>query len=453
MSFEWALEPVSEEAPCGPNLDRTDDPDFLDYYFDALGRLPERYVIPGMETDSGKRTEDRIFDPKTIDIKVETERVHGLLERSRDIRLLTLQAQFDCLAGRTESMADAIETIANLLDAFGDAVHPAIEDDAAERRDVLAELAQPITIVTGLRYMGLTGGAEVTLRKLQVADGEFAPHTGEENLSSSAMRDALGSASNRQKVDAVHAALLRMTEALRRIVSYCRTQDRAPFAPSYEPTFKVLDEMRAAITAARPDLRGAEADFAPSPEPSAQGGAEQSEAPNEQPGTSEETSAPLQSSSSVSITNHNAARQALIACEAYFQTYEPSSAALLLVRQARHLIGKPLVAAMEALLPEDCGKALVSFGPQTGFVIPAQRLKSLSEDNLPIPSLSEDEANMGPPPQVERSSDVAGILRAVEEFFRNHDKSSPVPILLQRARTYLDKDFQTLIDELIPPRQ
>ncbi len=53
-------------------------------------------------------------------------------------------------------------------------------------------------------------------------------------------------------------------------------------------------------------------------------------------------------------------------------------------------------------------------------------------------------------PQITNPTEVAAAVRGVEEFFRRQEKSSPVPLLLQRARSYLDKDFQSLVDELIP---
>ncbi len=440
MSYDWALAPVSEDAPCGPNLDATDDPDFVEYYFDAVGRLPERYVVPGMETEGGKRTEDRIFDPKSIEIEAETARIRALLERSRDIRLLVLQAQFDCLAGRPGPMADAVETIADLIDLFGDAVHPDVSGGAADRRDALAELAQPIAILTGLRYMGLSGGTDVTFRKIQVAEGRFTPHEGEADLSLQAMRDQLGSATSRQKVDATHAALGRIGEALRRITAACKGHPSAGFAPGLDPTLKLIDEIRAEITAARPDLRGAEADIAPAETPAPQA-AEPGAAPSPAEAPAPQTA----------YSSHAEARQALLACESYFQAQEPSSAALLLVRQARQLIGQPLVKALETLLPEDCGKAIVAFGPQTGFAIPAQRLKALSDDALPLQTPETTPAT--PMQPVKSGAEAVSVMRSVEDFFRTREKSSPVPLLLQRARSYMDKDFQALVDELIPRRQ
>jgi type VI secretion system protein ImpA len=202
--------------------------------------------------------------------------------------------------------------------------------------------------------------------------------------------------------------------------------------------------MRAIITDGRPDLLGAEADMGV-PEP-------QAEAPvaSADGGPAPSAAAAIVDIPAGLFESHAEARQALIACEVYFRTKEPSSAALLLITQSRLLIGMPLIDAMEILLPEQASRAIVSFGPQTGFALSIARLKALSGESPGSAPIPPDTQEAGPPPTVTNASEAAAVLRGVEEFFRRHERSSPVPMLLQRARTYLEKDFQALIDELIP---
>lgn len=64
MKLEWLTDPVDLDPPCGPDLEKQDDAAFVDYYFEAEGRLPERYFTPGLAQDG---SEDRFFDPKSID--------------------------------------------------------------------------------------------------------------------------------------------------------------------------------------------------------------------------------------------------------------------------------------------------------------------------------------------------------------------------------------------------
>lgn len=434
MKTDWLLTPVADALPCGPDLDSTDDAEFLDYYYDALGRIPEKYIKPGMEGDKGRITEDWVFDPKSINIKGETAKIEALLERTRDIRLMTLWAQFECLAGRPDGLARALDGLAAMMEVYGDALHPVLDGNTTARREALQELTQPISMITGLRTMGLVGSATVTLRKLQVADGRFSPHSGELDLSSQALRSSLAGAENRKAVDDMLGFAVHMTESLHRIAAAC-SMGSTPFSPNFNPTLEVLDELRSEIVAARPDLRALDADVPVVDAPSTDEGANDAPAPRAQ----------------TQLKNHAEARQALIACEMYFERNEPSSASLLLIRQSRQLIGQPLIAALEALLPDQCGTASIAFAPQTGFVIPAARLKALSDEglpsNVPAPDAPDDVAD---PPVIGNTSDVGGVLRVVEDFFHARERSSPVPILLQRARAYLDKNFQEIVDELIP---
>jgi len=51
---------------------------------------------------------------------------------------------------------------------------------------------------------------------------------------------------------------------------------------------------------------------------------------------------------------------------------------------------------------------------------------------------------------VDSRADVAGHLSALEEFYRAREPASPIPVLLFRARTYLEKDFSSIVTEIIP---
>ena len=176
--------PLSDDLPCGPDLNASFDPAYEEYYFGALGRLPGFYMQPGVERPDGSRSPDRLFDPKDVEHRSETQQIDALLERSRDLRLLVLQAQWDALAGNRRALRDTIEVMATLLESYPDAVHPMLEDGPSERRDAVNDLNQAVTIVQPLMFMGLTGTTEVTLRKLRVAKGK-APRLSTRPISTS----------------------------------------------------------------------------------------------------------------------------------------------------------------------------------------------------------------------------------------------------------------------------
>jgi len=443
MKLDALLTPVSEETPCGPDLNAEMDPEFDEYYFGALGRLPGFFYQPGVDRPDGSRSPERIFDGSSVDHAAEAKAIESLLARSRDIRLLVLRAQWEALAGRITPMADAVEGIAALLETFPEAVHPTLADGAAERRDAVADLNQPIMIVQPLMFLSLTGTGEVSMRKIRVANGQGTAMPDEQDLTPGAMSDALADASNRKRVDETHAALLKLTDCFVRIDNVCKTSAQAPFSPSLADVKQIVSEMLDAITAARPDLRGADV---------------QSTAPVEELAVADDDApdAPVVAAAaaagpSPSVNSHAHAKAILEACEHYYRRSEPSSAALLLVTQARLLIGKPLIEALETLLPAQAGQAIVDFGPQTGFALNIDRLRTLtgSAPEGPVPEAAPAPAPdpVAPPGT---GADAANAMRSVEDYFRRAEKSSPVPILLQRARSYLEKDFQSLIDELIP---
>jgi len=203
------------------------------------------------------------------------------------------------------------------------------------------------------------------------------------------------------------------------------------------------------------------------------------------------------------VTSHAAAIAALKAAEAYFARLEPSSPAMILIHQARLLVGRPLVEALEALLPEPSAHATLRFDSGFSFSLDITRMKLVTDDmlaNFSAPSDddsgressaeppaeetsepsdtaadgSEEASNASPGvgsvpalahPQAIIAFDTKGVpsftvasrqeasqlLSGVEGFFRLVEPSSPVTVLLARARTYIGKDFAAILNELLPP--
>jgi type VI secretion system protein ImpA len=46
--------------------------------------------------------------------------------------------------------------------------------------------------------------------------------------------------------------------------------------------------------------------------------------------------------------------------------------------------------------------------------------------------------------------DVVSALEAICRFYRTHEPSSPIPLLLERARRLVDKSFVELVEDLTP---
>ncbi|MFQ6551460.1 ImpA family type VI secretion system protein [Aestuariibius insulae] len=451
MQLDFLTDPVTPEAPCGPDLEATDHDGFLDYYFEAEARMPERYFTPGIRDGKGEGSTDVLFDPSSVDLKAEKAAILGLLQESRDLRLLSLLARFSVLAGDLAGFAEALTGMADLIEAFPQEAHPSTEDGPSDRRSALEDLAGIVTVVMPLQYADLAPPSQATLRRYMVGNAEVTPREGEDELSTSDVLSALGDPGAASRVETVHGQLVAARDALARIRSACLGDASQPFNVTLDPAADTLERMLTVIQQARSDLTSdaPAVPAAPDPEPETPVSTgendlpETPKAPVEAPASQPAPSSP----GSVGIESQAAAKATLEAIEGYFAAHDPASAALLLVTQARLLIGKPLVEALDTLLPDKAGRAIIDFGPQTGFALPMDRLRMLSGAG---PSQTDAEGAPATPPVIERRADLAMHLRGVEDFFRQTQPASPLPLLLTRARTYLDKDFQSLLSELLP---
>lgn len=447
MTLEWLKDPVSDDAPCGADLESTDDGPFLDYYFEAESRLPERYYVPPVESGGEVVKAAELFDRKSVDLKAETAEITKLLERTRDLRLLSLLVRWAILAGRLPEFAQALEATAEVIETFPDDVHPT---ETSDRRGALEELSNNVSMIFPLQYAELAGPGEVSLRRHLVAVGTANPRAGEDGLNTGKLAGEIAAPGNAKPVEQAHAALNTALSALARIRSACLRNDLNPFNPAIDTTESTIKEMLALINSGRPDLMPWSAEAAAPAEET--GDAEMAEG-DDAPADAAPGAAPVAVAAAPTIVtkipNRAAALATITAIETYFATYEPSSPALLLVTQARLLFGKPLVEALETLLPAHAGRAKIDFGAETGFVLDMGRLKQLAGEAAAKAQGTTDE-DPGDPPVVESRGDVAGHLSALEEFYRAREPASPIPVLLFRARTYLEKDFSSIVTEIIP---
>lgn len=444
MDLEKLLTPVSEEEPCGPDLEPEGDPDFEEAYFDRMGELPEWYFRPGVEKPDGSLTPDQYFDPKTVNFREEAGRLDAVLARTRDLRLVVLRAQWAILAGNFPKFLESIQWLAGMLETFDADVHPT---DSGDRRGAVNDLNDLNTIIQPLYFTSLTPTGDATLRKLKVARGEFSALQNEQDLQQAQIMDAIGSAANAKPVEKMLESLVALREAQMRIKAACEKSGTAKFSPDFSRFVPVVEEMIDAITNARSDLVSAAhtAEEVPASEEDS-GGA----APAAGGGVPFSAAAAAARGGGGDVVSHLHAKRLLEGCESYYRRYEPSSATLLMVTQARSLIGKPLLEALETLLPEHVAEAQVKFSPATGFLLGIDRLRALTEDHGEDPDEPLPDPDPGPEVRISGPAEAAIAIRSVEDYFRKVERSSPIPTLLSRARSYLDRDFQSIIEELIP---
>lgn len=434
MRYEHLFEPISEDDPCGPDLSATYDEDYEMYYFEAIERIPQRFY----DSKTGEP-----FDRKAIDVKEEVKQISGFLDRSRDIRLLVMEAQFQILCGNIIEFSECIQAIDGLMERFYMEVNPKIESgDASERRTQLELLDEVSTVSMPLEYAPLFRDRRIdwiSYRDYAVASGKQEPREGEEPGDGGSMMVAMRSADNAEAVDSLFDALSKARTSVTNIINHSRLADTAPYAPSMGNLSEKLDELVAFFTEARPDLAGVPGGDGAEGDEEGEGG-EGGEAGGEG-GTTTRT---------VTITtgpigSHAAARAALIAVQGYFAKFEPSSPGLILITQATHLIGRPLTEALDTLLPGHSENARIDFGSETGFLMDINRMRMLAQEAAAAAAAAEEPVE---PMTADSREEASALITAVESFFRQTEPSSPVPILLFKAKTYLNRDFSAILGDL-----
>jgi len=281
---------------------------------------------------------------------------------------------------------------------------------------------------------------DVSFRRIALGRGLRTPQGEEKVEDAETLIGALRAAENADDAAASHEAARRLKDAASRIEAVCLSDERRPFRPNIEALHVRIDELVGVLEEARPDLAGA----APGAAAAAATDADEDGVPAPPAGGEPAAQAPVPR-----IARRAEARAALDALEAYFLGHEPSSPSFVLVRQARQLVGRPLVEALELLVPERSGRARIDFGSETGFLLTMERMRALSEIGEPDADGPDDPD--GAASFTVEDRDAAGrLMQALEGYYAAKEPSSPIPILLTRARGYLNQSFTAILAEFLP---
>ena len=100
IDFSALSSPLTENDPCGPDLDMRGDEDYQNFVTIAEGLLPSEYFRDGAP-----------FDASAINVDGQIARMAPFLGRTRDIRLLSLLARFLVLDRDLAGFVAVIEAI------------------------------------------------------------------------------------------------------------------------------------------------------------------------------------------------------------------------------------------------------------------------------------------------------------------------------------------------------
>ncbi len=419
----FAIAPVSPEEPCGPDLDLEGDAEFMNFIAATEGLLPTNYYA---------------FQRETIDFPAAFQATDKLLKRTLDVRLLTLGAKLSALDRDVAGFARFIGNLAWLFAEHWEGAHPRAEGgDYSIRLAQLMALEDNALVLLPLQYarlLELPREGSFSYRDQLAASGAVQPRTvtrynakGEKEISADEkfvaqktidkiLRDV-----ELEKLAALVETLRGLSGAIQSIkattiehVGY----ENAVELPKLDKLVRDMMEFaRAALVARDPSLAPAQE---AAPDAAAEEGAASVAAPS-------------------GFASRPEVDAALAAAFGYFAASEPTSPSLLLIRQAREMLGKNLYEVMQLLAAQHADNARVSVGPDGAFTVPVKILAG-------APSSAFERAQ--PEPAASRAAALA-LIDAVAQHMQRAEPSSPVPYLLERAKNLATRDFVSLLHDVL----
>jgi type VI secretion system protein ImpA len=420
--------PLSEDLPCGPNPDG--DPEFENFIASAEGQLPASFFS---------------FSKSNLDAAGQAEQITALLAKFRDIRLLTLAGKFAILSGSLEDFSAAISTIAALLRDHWALVHPqAVDGDFTLRAAYVSSLDDMPTVVLPLQHAPLVNDRRVgavSYRSHLIATGAVQRRQEEAAVDRNAVQEALVR-SDLEALKGTFDAVTQLGVALKQIRERFTEEVGFEQAPGFERLAPLVGDIAALLKAV---LTERDASFALA---AADATATETGAPPDAAG--EQTRAPAALPFPRSMPDVG---EALKAIERYYAANEPSSPAVLLVRQAEQLIGKSFVETMQSLAPTLIDKAAIRIGGDSPFALSMAQLKALVAQTPGSPAPAGNGEAKPQEYAVGTRSEAAALMEIVERYYRKQEPSSPIPLLLERARLFVDRDFSALLKDILskPP--
>ena len=356
LNFADLAKPISADDPCGPDPDL--DPDVMNVIARLEVALPTAYF---RRDDEGRQIP---FDRSAIDFPVAFGDLNKILKQSRDLRAFVLAAKLSLLNRDIPGFAGCLGLIVNYLGDYWEEVYPRAEDgDFIMREVALQGLDENATIALPLQHAPLFMSKRlgpVMFRSQLVASGELRPGEDEQHPDAGGINAALKEAELSDLTAMLgHVTAIRDAQSrLRAIWSERLGADQAVTFPRLAGLVgQIITFLEAAIERKSPSGQG----VAVAEAPATGGGAVA--------GTMVVAALPPGVCASV-----DEAQAALAGCLAYFRRVEPSSPAVLLIWQARRLIGKSLIEVIQIMFPEHVDKAMLEIGEDTKYQLPLERL-------------------------------------------------------------------------------
>ncbi len=336
-SYTDLLAPISDAEPCGSNLEY--DPEFLLLTANATERPEAQYG-------------DFVNTPESINWSEVERDALRLLLRTKDIRILILLLRSRIrLAGAT-GLQEGLNLLEQMCTAWPQDIHPQIvadeetnlEDAALVRGNALAALTDPEGVLADIRGIVISNNAAL---RLQVRDVERA-------LSIPRPTDALAPDSVRRQLTDLrlrHNQVLNAFDTASLILDKLQSwanntlKNAAPDLSSLQKLMQHLQEHENHPAMKREAEEGPEkGSLQDSTMPEALAAAQEAEPlmRSRQPDIFSETQP-------INIANRFDALERIENIRNWFETHEPSSPSIPLLRQAERMVGKRFSEVVEAI--------------------------------------------------------------------------------------------------------
>ncbi len=482
-------EPVSDEEVCGPDLEMTGDADYMRFSARIEGILPKSFAD---------------FDRGSIEFEKEFATIDKLLGEMRDLRLLVFRAKLAILNRDLPNFVAALMAAESLLDQRWEAVHPQLLDGdpllrviSLQTLDDMPDTVMPLqqTQLFKTRRFGPVSYRTYLLSEDKITPRKATDDGGEDERKPTAsdLRGAIAEAELEELIQARDLSA-KMFAALQHIEALVDERSGQPLTlrfesvrPLAEGIARFLDQ---AVAQRDPTLALAKTQQVEVAEEQEGGGASTSPRP------------------AGAVDSHPAALRALKVAAAYFGAMEPSSLVRPMIKQAEALVGKSFYDAIYTLVPDYAGQATIRIARDLPLTLTIERLSSLpgmdedpsrswieqnEADELsppeeeyqaapepdPIVDEGSEQSTEGeegqesvegeapsapsppPPPSPQKKPpravfeatnryEALALIDQVAGYFRIAEPSSPIPALLDHARSLGGRDFFGLLRDVLP---
>jgi len=328
IDIDKLLEPISEDSPCGDDLEY--DPDFGELERAAQGK-------------PGHTMGEEEIPPEPPDWSDVFEAAEKLLGRTKDLRVATHLAHASLNLDGLSGLAAGLDLINRMLQQYWDDVHP--ELDAEDDNDPTLRINSLMPLNGREEFLGSLDRAvlvssktlgKFNMRDIRIASGEITLPEGDETpVPDPSHIDAAFLDCEQEELTGNADAVGQCIETLSDLEEFARDKVGAEFAPDVGALSSELNVLHGKL---REQLsrRGVELEPA---EGAAEGTAD---TPASVPGE---------------IRSREDAVRVLDRVSEYFRTNEPSSPVPLLLQRAKRLISKDFMEILRDLTPQGVSEA------------------------------------------------------------------------------------------------